>query len=118
MFIDRFGKEWKAAEQYAKESMHRHIISKAEAAKERRRDDLERLLKWYRNGDAPKTITTFRQYVRFRRMKNLKGQSTWCFTCISLFNPSKTTEQIYNEYLKSLEVEKAEKAKTHYKQFN
>jgi len=115
-WVSRFDKHFD--ESIHRNSDHCHLISKEEYVKERRRDDLERILKWYQNGYAPKTIKTFRQYVRFRRMKNLKGNTTWCFTCMSLFKPTKTTEQIYKEYLKSLEVEKAEKAKTHYNQFN
>ena len=116
MFISR-------ADEHFDESIHRnpdhcHIISKAEAAKERRRSEIERLLKWYNTGNYPKTIKSFRQYVRFYRLLNLRGFRNQCFNCMTLFQPTKTAEQIYDDYLKSLDVEKAERAKTHYRQFN
>jgi len=114
MFISR-------ADKHFDESIHRnpdhcHIISKAEQEKENRRSEIERLSKWYNTGNFPKSIKSFRQYVRFYRMQNLRGFKNQCFNCITLFQPSKTTEQIYDEYLKLLKSDESERAKTHYRQ--
>jgi hypothetical protein len=114
MFISR-------ADKHFDESIHRnpdhcHIISKAEAEKERRRSEIERLLRWYNTRNLPKSIKTFRQYVRFYRLKNLRGFRNQCFNCMALFQPSKTTEQIYDEYLKMIKLHEAERSKTHYRQ--
>jgi len=116
MFTDRFSREAKALDKWNEHGwLHCHIISKAEQEKENRRSEIERLLKWYKDGGLPKSIKSFRQYVRFYRLQNLRGFKNQCFNCMNLFQPTKTTEQIYDEYLKLLKSDEAERAKTHYR---
>ena len=116
MFVSRADKHFDEA--IDRNPDHCHIISKAEQEKENRRSEIERLLKWYNTGNYPKSIKTFRQYVRFYRLLNLRGFRNQCFNCTILFQPTKTTEQIYDDYLKLLKIDEAERAKTHYRQFN
>jgi len=101
MFIDRFSREWKAADQYAIDCKKSHSVPES-TERWNKKQSLKICQSWWRwkIGTAKYFKGTFFDYWRFWNEKNRVGLKRNCANCEIVFRPKKTPEQIYESYMK------------------